>query len=525
MPISALEAAAAATPAQVLSNLLGWLSAAGLPATAWQENSVPRKLLEAESIAHADALNLVAAIANGDILELSAGEWLTQLAANRYDLTRKFALPARGPVLVTNNSGSPLVLSAGQLLVRSTQTLAVFRNLDAATIADGATVELAFQADEAGLSGNCAVGTVTAPVTAPAGVTFDNPGAGGVWLTQVGTREESDDSLRIRCRARFPALGVGPGPSTYQGWALSIDQVTQARVFPNSPVPGKARIIVAGDSNPLDAAVVIAVDAFVQPIAGMCIRIETTAAAAYDIPINATVYVTPAHLATAAVAADAAVRELIASKKIGEPLYVAEIVEAIMASPGAGNATVSLPTDDVAVPETAILSLLTAPIFTVAPLPALPLDAVKIQVDGAKIVEPADAHDGGNRRNPGDAAEGSPFGRPRAAPGDLMHPSGPPPLSCKRAFGQVPGARFFLARTLPPPIPRSPERRSPCSLRLPGFFASRPPLTAPRRRCAGACSLSAGRRYARAFGGMGRTRTAPVPRATMAKKSASRSGL
>lgn len=370
MSITLLDVAAQTTPAQVLSTLLAWLSTAGLPATAWQENSVPRRLLEAESIAHADALNLVAAIANGEILELSEGEWLTQLAANRYDLTRKFALPARGPVLVTNNSGSPLSIVAGQLLVRSTQTLAVFRNLDAATIADGATAEVTFQADEAGLSGNCAVNTATDAVTPYPGVTFNNPGDGVRWLAQIGTREESDESLRTRCRARWPQLGSGPSVLAYEGWALSIDQVTQARVFPNSPGDGKARIIVAGDSNPLDASVVIATDAFIQPIAGLCVRVETTAASAYDIPINATVYVTSAYLATAAVTADAAVRELIASKKIGEPLYVAEIIEAIMASPGVGNTVVTTPATDVTVPETAILSLLTAPLFTVAPLPA-----------------------------------------------------------------------------------------------------------------------------------------------------------
>ena len=348
MSITLLDVAAQTTPAQVLSTLLAWLSTAGLPRPPGKKTAsrvassrpsrLPTQMRSTSLLPSQTERSSSCPRASGSL----------QLATNRYDLTRKFALPARGPVLVTNNSGSPLSIVAGQLLVRSTQTLAVFRNLDAATIADGATAEVTFQADEAGLSGNCAVNTATDAVTPYPGVTFNNPGDGVRWLAQIGTREESDRSLRTRCRARWPQRA---GPVCFGLRRLgAVDRPSHASpCLSEQPRRRKARIIVAGDSNPLDASVVIATDAFIQPIAGLCVRVETTAASAYDIPINATVCVTSAYLATAAVTADAAVRELIASKKIGEPLYVAEIIEAIMASPGVGNTVVTTPATDVTV--------------------------------------------------------------------------------------------------------------------------------------------------------------------------------
>lgn len=374
MTVALLDVAAETTPADVAALLLKWLSDTGLPATSWAEESVPRRLIAGESVALADAMNLAAAIANGNILDYSAGDWLTLLASNVYQLDRKLAIAARGPVLVTNNSGSTQTITAGQLLVRSTQTGAVFRNLAGFSVLNGATVSADFQAELAGLVGNAAVNTVTDPLTPIPGVTFNNPGASNVWLTQIGTREESDESLRTRCKARWPQFGGGPTLLAYEGWALSIAQVTQARVFPNTDgggfvKDGKVLVVVAGDSNPLAGAVTIAVDAYIQPRAGLCVRVETQAAAAYDVPIVATLYVEPAYLATSASAADSALRTLVASRRIGQRLYRAEIVEALMSVPGAGNAVVTSPVTDAVVPQTSILSLLTAPVITIAPLP------------------------------------------------------------------------------------------------------------------------------------------------------------
>lgn len=376
MTVSLLDTASKTTPPQALALLLSYLSVAGLPATAWQPGSVPRVLLEGESVAYADAMNLVAAIANGNILDLSAGEWLTQLADNNYQLTRKPALFAKGSVTITNNSGSTFTQPAGSLLAASTQSTTSFRILDAITsLANGASVVVVAQAEEAGLGGNVAVGTITKLLTAYPGISINNPGAASVWLTQIGTRAESDASLRIRCKARWPQLGGGPTLLAYEGWALGISQVTQARVFPNADSSGltkdgKILVIVAGDSNPLDGSVAAAVNLYIQPRAGICARVFTNVATAYNLAISATLYVEPAYLATASAAADTALRELVASRRIGQRIYRAEIVEALMSVPGAGNAVVSSPaTDSVDPPQTAILSLLTAPVVTLAPLP------------------------------------------------------------------------------------------------------------------------------------------------------------
>lgn len=375
MTVSLLDVASKTTPAQSLALLLHYLTTSGLPATAWQPGSVPRTLLEGEAIAYADAQNLAAAIANGSMIDLSAGEWLTQFADNFYDTQRKLAIFAKGTVTISNASGAAFSAAAGTLLASSTQSAASFRILDAITsLANGSSIEVTAQAEEAGLTGNVAVNTITTLLTPYPGISVSNPGALSVWLTQIGTRDESDESLRTRCKARWPQLGGGPTLLAYEGWAISVEQVTQARVFPNTDLgglvkDGKVLVIIAGDSNPLDGAVAAAVDLYMTPKLGICVRLSVNVAAAYDLPVSATVYVEPAYLATAEAAADTALRALVADRKIGQRLYRAEIIEALMSTPGVGNVDLTSPSNDTDVPQTSILSLLTAPNLTIAPLP------------------------------------------------------------------------------------------------------------------------------------------------------------
>jgi len=375
MTVSLLDIASQTTPSQALALLLSYLTTSGLPATAWQPGSVPRTLLEGESIAYADAMNLAAAIANGNILDLSAGEWLTQLADSHYDTQRKAALFAQGAVRITNASGSAFSAGAGTLLAASTQSTTSFRILDAIVgLANGSYIDVAAQAEEAGLGGNVAVNTITSLLTPSPGISVSNPGVSSVWLTQIGTRDESDYSLRVRCKARWPQLGGGPTLDAYEGWALSIDQVTQARVFPNTDSSGfvkdgKILVIVAGDSNPLSGLVAAAVDLYMTPKLGICVRMSVNVAAAYDLPVVATLYVEPAYSAAAAAAADAALRALVADRRIGQRIYRAEIIEALMSVPGAGNVVIASPATDSDVPQTSILTLLTAPLITVSTLP------------------------------------------------------------------------------------------------------------------------------------------------------------
>lgn len=375
MTVALLDLAAQTTPAQALKTLLTWATIAGLPATAWQPGSVPRALLEGEAVAYADALNLVAAIAKGNVLDLSAGEWLTELARNVYAIERKPAIVARGPALVTNNTGAAFSASAGSLLLASTQSTTAFRVLDAIVgLPDGDTIEVTAQAEAAGLGGNVAVGTITKLITPFPGISVSNPGDGVAWLTQLGAREESDDSLRLRCRARWPQLGGGPTELAYAGWALAIDQVQQAKVQANRDSTGTTKdgqilVVIAGATNPLPIGVVGSVNAYLTPRAGLCVQVNVVAASAVNVPISATLYTTPSTLSTAAAAANDTIRELVASKQIGERLYRAEIVEALMAIVGVGNVVVSSPATDFIPTDMQILSLLTPPSFTVLALP------------------------------------------------------------------------------------------------------------------------------------------------------------
>ena len=89
------------------------------------------------------------------------------------------------------------------------------------------------------------------------------------WITQEGRDEETDESLRERCKNRWGILGTGTA-SAFETWAREADpKVQKVVVYSNylngTPKAGAVTIYVAGLNSDLDAATVTAVYNYILP--------------------------------------------------------------------------------------------------------------------------------------------------------------------------------------------------------------------------------------------------------------------
>ena len=326
--------------------LFKWLSLGGLPTTAWQPFSVGRRFSEAFSALYADAMSVVVTIAAGGYLDTATGGWLTLLAHGVYSLDRNPSVFAQGTATLTDAAGAgPYGIAPGGVWVAS-QSGKRFTNVGGGTLPKGGTLSLTWQAESPGASYNVPVSTLSTLITSLPGVTISNPGTGGVWLTQLGVDEESDDALRTRCRARWPGLGGGATALVYEGWARTIPTVTKVRVFEDTPALGRVLVVVAGDGGPIGSSDLLSLQSDIKLRAPLCIKPSVQNATLVSVPVAATLKVRAAYVGSALATAVGNVTALGLGLGIGAPVYRAALIEQLMLVPGAVNVLLDTPGGD-----------------------------------------------------------------------------------------------------------------------------------------------------------------------------------
>lgn len=326
----------------LITEILAVLAADGCPVTAWQTGNPLRSLVRADATALADLRVLVGLIGAAAFLDDAEGDWLTLLAKSKFDVTRTAGVACVGRVSVSVASGAgPYTITAGGLLVsdgtrrwRSTNTTSV-------SITSASPVTFEVQAEAEGTAYNVANGVITTVVSpAYAGVTVTNPAiSGGPWYTTAGAAEETDASLRQRCRDRWGTLGRGAGDTAYRYWARTGHayeaQVTRASVVWGVG-DGTLTIYIAGPSSAIsDAGIVSAVQAWVNTNKPGTDTPTVVAASAVTVPITGTVRVRTASDSTAnrALATDA-IAAYFASLGIGDDVDISAVHAAIYAAAG-----------------------------------------------------------------------------------------------------------------------------------------------------------------------------------------------
>lgn len=363
MPLALADLLDAPTPQRARDYLYSLLALGGFPTTSWQPGSVPRRFAEAKATIYADALGLVSRIAAGGYLDLATGDWLTLLARSAYGLERNAAVSAQGPAALRDAGGAgPFTIAPFTLWATSTSGKR-FQNITGGLLPQGGALALTWQAEGPGSAYNIASGTLTTLSTTLPGVTVTNA-APGAWLTQSGSDAESDDSLRLRCRARWPSLGSGATALVYDAWARTASpEVQKVKVLENVTGAGRVSIVVAGAAGPASAPAVQAVRDYIAPRRPLTVAVDVDTATPRTVPVAATLTVQAAYQTVANANAQAALTTYQNALGIGDSVLRAVLIEKLMELPGAVNVALASPPYDTAL--TRIEIALLTPSFTV----------------------------------------------------------------------------------------------------------------------------------------------------------------
>lgn len=341
------------TKDEVMTEMLADAAALGFPATSWQSGSVPRTLMEIDAQETADQTETARDIAMGGLLDYAAGDWLTILARAEFDLERSPAITTQGSILLSCSAlAGPYVLGARSIWV-SDSVGRRYTNLTAGTIPSGGSVTLTAEAEFGAAAYNVAINSITTMVTPLPGVTVNNPDAGGgTWITRSGADQESDESLRAKCRSRWGSLGTGSTAPAYEYWARTASPevrrvIVREHFHMGAEQDGHITILLAGDTGTVSAPAVLAVSTLIEEKRCLCAQVHVLSASVFPIVVTGTLFVRAGFGAAALAAAQANIQSLAQTLRIGETVYRSAIIEQAMLPTGAVNFSLTTPLTDV----------------------------------------------------------------------------------------------------------------------------------------------------------------------------------
>jgi hypothetical protein len=204
------------TKDEVQAAIYAAIEARGTSTTSWKPGAIARTIIAGVAIVGSAFSRLQADIAKSGFLDLASGPWLTIVAKYIYGVDRDVGSFATGEVVLDNDSGGVHVVGVGDLVVLNSATGKNYRNTEAFTLSGFEMGEVVpVQAVELGTESNAAPGEIDDFVTPLVDVDVTNPTA------LVGTDEEKDEALRVRCRAKTGLLSPNGPRDAYAYIALS----------------------------------------------------------------------------------------------------------------------------------------------------------------------------------------------------------------------------------------------------------------------------------------------------------------
>jgi len=258
------------------------------PVASWARGRVARTIVDLFARTVAPWTDTMAAFAASGFLDTATGQWLTVVADQVYQVTRDPATYASGEVTLDNAAGGSYSYAAGQFRVVNSTTKKAYRNTSAFTLGPLETGKvIAIEAAEIGSASSSAAGDIDTLETVLTGVTVSNAAA------VVGEDEESDASLRARCRLKLAALSPNGPADAYSYVARTSElnggvDVTRVRVDADSTT-GDVVVYVAGPSGTI-ADVTTIQDAINQYATPLCIDATVASATAFTQNFGINVY-------------------------------------------------------------------------------------------------------------------------------------------------------------------------------------------------------------------------------------------
>lgn len=336
-------------------------------AASWQAGSFARTLgIEVPARVMSNIRDLIVAYGKGGYNDEASGDWLTLFSISHYDNYRVQAVKTQGWVELSASEDLPHTVGVGELVVADAIKNQTFRNLEEFTVtyADS-PVPVLVEAELAGADGNADLNTVTIMQTTLAGVTVNNPGTDGVWITQVGANAEEDPELRTRNRTKWATRAYPTPEAGYENYTLEASEAI-TRVFvdgQNPHGPGSVHIWVAGVDGALPQSVADDVLAYIEGEPppqgdGICRRplgaiLSCSPAVNRTVTVAGTVYIAAGYI-DAEDNVEHALENLFESIPIGGTkttgqgtVQFSSLYTAVMTVPGVINVVFTSPTGDV----------------------------------------------------------------------------------------------------------------------------------------------------------------------------------
>jgi len=224
---------------------------------------------------------------NSAFINTSTENNLDRLASN-YGLTRNLSSWATGTIKLTGTPGH--TEPAGFRV--ETPTGVVFETVEDITLDESGVGSGEIRALEAGTNGNVPAGTITVVTNPNANVT----GCTNPEPTTGGRDKESDPVFRNRIEARIQNQGTSGNSADYLNWALEVEGVGKAKVFPLWDGPGTVKVVIIdSDYAPAPPELVQAVSDHIEQMRPIGAAVTVTSAVPLDINVSATVRISPGY--------------------------------------------------------------------------------------------------------------------------------------------------------------------------------------------------------------------------------------
>lgn len=267
-------------------------------------------------------------------------EYLEKHAA-LHGLTRKRATFAQGSATFTGTPGAAIPLGTEAKTVAGL----VFVTSEEATLGAGGTVAVPVQAGAAGTAHNLAAGAGLTLTSAPSGV------QGAAMLTSAtigGTDAETNASLLARVLDVLQNPPAGGNAADWRRWAMNVDGVTAAYVFPLRRGLGTVDVCITSAGGLPSAEILEATRAALdaQRPAGAADFLVLAPVLA-PVPVSALARLSGLTLEQAREAIATALAAYFATLEPGDPVYLSRIETAISGVSGVVDRLVTAPAANV----------------------------------------------------------------------------------------------------------------------------------------------------------------------------------
>ena len=217
---------------------------------------------------------------------------------------------------------------------------------------DGGRLKISSLKQGSGVSLTLGVGTSNVKLGLPT-VSTTIAGASG-WITREGRDEETDASLRLRCKSKWGILGAGT-KDAFITWSKEASPKVQklavySNLFNGAPKPSSVSIYIASLNGGLDISTVNTVYNYILPKLPIMTDLFVASATIVPVTYTGTIYIESAFNNDAT---KSAIRNNIQlysqSLQIKEKVYKKKIERQILLVPGVVDVNLTLPVGDVSI--------------------------------------------------------------------------------------------------------------------------------------------------------------------------------